>query len=100
MLIIGCDFHSRFKQITLLDTEAGEGEERRLEHENGEARAFYAGLGEAARALIRRTRQVTRRRFPAEEKIRIVLERVRGEKSRFRSCAGAKGFTPPSTTSG
>jgi len=35
--------------------------------------------GEAARALIRRTRQVTRRKFPAEEKIRIVLEGIRGE---------------------
>ena len=29
MLIIGCDFHSRFQQIALLDTETGEGEERR-----------------------------------------------------------------------
>ena len=35
--------------------------------------------GEAARQLIRRTRQVTRRKFPAEEKIRIVLEVIRGE---------------------
>jgi transposase-like protein len=33
--------------------------------------------GEAARQLIRRTRQVTRRKFPAEEKIRIVLEGIR-----------------------
>jgi len=38
-----------------------------------------ARAGEAARALIRRTRQVTRRKFPAEEKIRIVLEGIRGE---------------------
>jgi len=37
------------------------------------------GRGEAARQLIRRTRQVTRRKFPAEEKIRIVLEGIRGE---------------------
>jgi transposase len=29
--------------------------------------------------LIRRTRQVTRRKFPAEEKIRIVMEGIRGE---------------------
>ena len=35
--------------------------------------------GEAARQLIRRTRQVTRRKFPAEEKIRIVLGGIRGE---------------------
>jgi len=38
-----------------------------------------ARAGEAARQLIRRTRQVTRRKFPAEEKIRIVLEGIRGE---------------------
>jgi transposase len=48
MLIIGCDFHSRFQQIALLDTETGEVEERRLEHENGEARVFYAELREPA----------------------------------------------------
>jgi hypothetical protein len=32
-----------------------------------------ARAGETARQLIRRTRQVTRRQFPAEEKIRIVF---------------------------
>jgi len=38
-----------------------------------------ARAGEAARELIRRTRQVTRRKFPAEEKIRIAVEGIRGE---------------------
>jgi hypothetical protein len=38
-----------------------------------------ARAGEAARQLIRRTRQVTRRKFPAEQKICIVLEGIRGE---------------------
>ena len=38
-----------------------------------------ARAGEAARQLIRRTRQVTRRKFPAEEKVRSVLEGVREE---------------------
>jgi transposase-like protein len=38
-----------------------------------------ARAGEATRQLIRRTRQVTRRQFPAEEKIRILLEGIRGE---------------------
>jgi transposase len=38
-----------------------------------------ARAGEAARALIRRTRQATRRKFPAEEKIRILLEGIRGD---------------------
>ena len=44
MLIIGCDFHTRYQQIAMLDTETGELVERHLEHENGEARAFYAAL--------------------------------------------------------
>jgi transposase len=44
MLIIGCDFHPRYQQIAMMDTETGELVERRLEHENGEARAFYASL--------------------------------------------------------
>jgi len=44
MMIIGCDLHTRYQQIAMLDTETGELVERRLEHENGEARAFYAGL--------------------------------------------------------
>ena len=40
MNIIGCDFHTRYQQIAMLATETGEITERRLEHENGEARAF------------------------------------------------------------
>src|SRR5262252_8343300 len=34
---------------------------------------------EVARALIRRTKQASRRRFPAEEKIRILLKGIRAE---------------------
>src|ERR1700693_2383271 len=44
MMIIGCDFHPRYQQIAMMETETGELVERRLEHENGEARAFYASL--------------------------------------------------------
>ena len=44
MLIIGCDFHSRFQQIAMLDTQTGEIVERRLEHESGEAERFYRSL--------------------------------------------------------
>jgi transposase len=44
MLIIGCDFHSRFQQIAMLDTQTGEIVERRLEHGNGEAERFYRSL--------------------------------------------------------
>ena len=42
MLIIGCDLHTRYQEIAMLDTATGEVVKRRLEHENGEARAFYA----------------------------------------------------------
>ena len=31
MLIIGCDFHSRFQQVAMVDTETGELVERRLD---------------------------------------------------------------------
>ena len=44
MKIVGCDLHTRYQQIAMLDTETGELIERRLEHAHGEARAFYAGL--------------------------------------------------------
>jgi transposase len=55
MFIIGCDFHSRFQQIAMLDPQTGEVIERRLEHENGEARRFYAGLPTPARVGMEAT---------------------------------------------
>ena len=42
--------------------------------------------GETARQLIRRAQQASRRKFPAEEKIRILLEGVRGEVSVVELC--------------
>jgi hypothetical protein len=45
MLIIGCDFHTRFQQIAMVRAETGESlVERRLDHESGEAHAFYRSL--------------------------------------------------------
>jgi len=55
MLIIGCDFHSRFQQIAMLDPATGEVVERRLEHENGEAKMFYATLPSPARVGMEAT---------------------------------------------
>jgi hypothetical protein len=46
MLIMGCDLHTRYQEIALLDTAAGEVVTRRLEDENGTSRS-----GEAARAV-------------------------------------------------
>ena len=55
MRIIGCDFHSRYQQIAMLIEETGEVVERRLEHENGEAGAFYASLPKPVRVGIEAT---------------------------------------------
>jgi transposase len=55
MMIIGCDLHTRYQQIAMLDTETGELVERRLEHESGEARAFYAALSGPVRVGIEAT---------------------------------------------
>ncbi len=58
MLLIGCDYHTRFQQIAMVDTSTGEVTERRLEHENGEARSFYASLPEPARVGMEATMNV------------------------------------------
>lgn len=46
MKIIGCDFHTRQQRIAMLDTATGELVRRTLQHEDGEARRFYAELQE------------------------------------------------------
>jgi hypothetical protein len=53
--IIGSNFHSRFRQIAMLDPQTGEVIERRLEHENGEARKFHAALPTPARVGMEAT---------------------------------------------
>jgi len=55
MMIIGCDFHTRYQQIAMLDTLTGELTEQRLEHENGEAKAFYRNLPKPVRVGIEAT---------------------------------------------
>ena len=55
MMIIGCDLHTRYQQIAMLDMETGEEVQRRLEHENGEARAFYSALQGPVRVGIEAT---------------------------------------------
>jgi transposase len=47
--------HTRYQQIAMLDTETGEVTERRLEHESGEARAFYCALAGRVRVGIEAT---------------------------------------------
>jgi len=55
MKIVGCDLHTRYQQIAMLDDETGELVERRLGHENGEARAFYSALSSPVRVGIEAT---------------------------------------------
>jgi transposase len=55
MKIVGCDVHTRYQQIAMLDDETGELVERRLEHANGEAKQFYSKLTGAVRVGIEAT---------------------------------------------
>src|ERR1700739_44289 len=55
MLIIGCDFHTRFQQIAMMDTTTGELVERRLQHGRGEGERFYVALAAPARVGIEAT---------------------------------------------
>jgi transposase len=40
MMIIGCDFHPSWQQVSWLDTETGETGERKLVHAEGDAERF------------------------------------------------------------
>jgi hypothetical protein len=52
MLIIGCDYHPGFQQVSFVDAETGECGERRLAH-RGEAEQFYkARKGQSVRVGI------------------------------------------------
>ncbi len=41
MMIIGCDFHPSWQQVSWLDTETGETGDRKLVQADGEAERFY-----------------------------------------------------------
>jgi transposase len=47
MMIIGCDYHPSWQQVSWLDMETGETGERKLVHASGEARQFYQQLATA-----------------------------------------------------
>src|SRR5438093_11559 len=50
MMLIGCDFHPSWQQVSWLDVETGETGEQKLVHAGGEAKQFYEQL--AAPMLI------------------------------------------------
>jgi transposase len=82
MIIIGCDLHSRMQQIAMLDTETGELMEKRLEHENGEAKRFYEGLKAPALVGIETTGYT---RWFAEMLAALGHELVVGEAGKIRA---------------
>jgi transposase len=55
MKIIGCDFHTRYQQIAMMDEATGELMERRLDHQSGEAQVFYRNLQGPMRVGIEAT---------------------------------------------
>jgi transposase len=67
MDIIGCDLHTRYQVVAWVNEQTGEIRTRRLGHENGEARAFYAQRPPGAIVGIEAT-------FPA-----LWFERLLGE---------------------
>lgn len=44
MMIIGCDFHPSWQQVSWLDSETGEVGEQKLMHASGDAKKFYQAL--------------------------------------------------------
>ncbi len=82
MIIIGCDLHTRFEQIAMLDTETGEIVEKRLDHEGGEARRFYAELQEPALVGIESTGYT---RWFAEMLAELGHELAVGEAAKIRA---------------
>src|SRR5271169_1392061 len=61
--IIGCDFHTRYQQIAMMDEATGESTERRLDHQSGEADAFYRHLQAPVAHPSRPPRRTKGRRF-------------------------------------
>jgi transposase-like protein len=51
-------------------------------------------------SVVREIKRKTRRKFSSEEKIRIVLEGLRGEERASPSCVAEKASAPTSTTTG
>ncbi|MBI1739764.1 MAG: IS110 family transposase [Acidobacteriales bacterium] len=49
MMIIGCDFHPSWQQVSWLDTETGETGEQKLVHASGDAKKFYQQLAAPVR---------------------------------------------------
>jgi transposase len=94
MLIIGCDYHPSFQQISFVDQETGECGELRLDHKNGEAERFYRKLaGQPVRVGMEATGGM--RWFE-----RLLKYRFHIWCSRRRSCTRAKARMKSSSVRG
>jgi hypothetical protein len=83
MKIVGCDLHTRYQQVAMVDKETGELIERRLEHESGEARAFYSDLAVPGAHFSRSLREVGWRAVRVGECIPDVLSAYPGAKTQL-----------------
>ncbi len=83
-MIIGCDFHTRYQQIAMLDESTGELTER-LEHESGEAHRFYRALPRPVRVGVEATGPSSLVRAAAGGTGARTLDRELREDSRQRS---------------
>jgi hypothetical protein len=90
MKIAGCDLHTRYQQIAMLDRKTGELTERRLEHESGQAPAFYAGSrgGCESGSRPRGTRAKKLRADAGGDVPRLKLARAQSQALRLRSGLG------------
>ncbi|HXN27284.1 MAG TPA: hypothetical protein VN902_09200, partial [Candidatus Acidoferrales bacterium] len=89
MIIIGVDYHPSDQYIAFVDTQTGEGDERRLNHSDGEAEKFYREL--AARGASVRVGMETTGYFPL---VRAVTGRT-GHRVVDRRCGEDQNQTSP-----
>ncbi len=52
MRIVGCEFHTRYQQIAMMDEATGELVQRRLDHENEEDHSFSRGRPPASTGIF------------------------------------------------
>ena len=91
MFIFGCDLNTRFQQIAMRESAGGGIIEGRLDHESGEAKAFYEVLPSSARIGMEDTGQSHwLERMLAEAKERIDSWRKEYYESRSHRALGER----------
>jgi len=83
MLIIGCDFHTRYQQVAMMDDATGESVERRLEHGSSEAESFAVANEIVGRRTIAAVKTGQERRADIAITEPCRPRRLRRRKERF-----------------